>query len=549
MSTSDQPNGDRASADRASAEGDPAWIDELGRRAGQAMRKPAPADGLAAVTRQRAIHKRNRTVGGAVAGLALLGGGLFVANRASGDDIKVGVPDGLQSETTVTETSLAPIAVPEATPAETTAPATSTTSAPTTTLPALEPTTQWAIDYVGGTAGIAEGEPVRFGFAYEGINAPPQFQAAVDFLNAEAGGVGGHPIELVESAMIADESATACGQQFASDESIAAVLTGDLTYLGRLLFDGLGTSKATLVQWTGSPEILVDSTIDPADVPGHVLALDGSAHWGTQLRFIANGLPTRPVKIAGLGAFGTGERTLIPNVEFVPVVPGEDKSPAGIVAAIEAAGGADADVITMFDDPRGYCPRFPEIIELLGTSPTVVVPDFCAFSDGSRLLRPESGDEPLVPDGWYVTTTGYNWIEPDLESGWQTYVAAFDRYAVARGDVSVEDALPSDGDGMLGFANVLTIVKLINELGGPAAATSATLREAVRSFKGPMMGQAGVLACGTIAVWGDLRPVPCASSIGVHRFIDGEWIDIGSGTNGTPIGLSGLPTEVSFPAP
>ena len=59
----------------------------------------------------------------------------------------------------------------------------------------------WAIEYTGGSAGAASGEPVRIGYANTEAIIPEATvgaRAAVEYVNAELGGIQGRPIELVE---------------------------------------------------------------------------------------------------------------------------------------------------------------------------------------------------------------------------------------------------------------------------------------------------------------------------------------------------------------
>ena len=89
----------------------------------------------------------------------------------------------------------------------------------------------WALDYTGSPGGAAEGEPIRVGYANSEIFAPEStvgVRAAVEYVNAELGGAGGRPIELVECPVNTLEEGAACGAQFANDDSIALVLTGTI---------------------------------------------------------------------------------------------------------------------------------------------------------------------------------------------------------------------------------------------------------------------------------------------------------------------------------
>jgi len=129
-------------------------FDRAARAAGEALRRPAPADGAAAV---RSVRRRQRLVLGAagVGALALLvGAAVLVATRGGGEQAAT-VPDATLVVTTVpgtdppTATTTLASTTPATTTPTTTTPTTSTSTAPTTstsTAPAAPTTSlvEWA---------------------------------------------------------------------------------------------------------------------------------------------------------------------------------------------------------------------------------------------------------------------------------------------------------------------------------------------------------------------------------------------------------------------
>ena len=101
-------------------------------------------------------------------------------------------------------------------------------------------------------AGPAEGEPIKIGWSNvdEGPSGFPGYtegaRIAVEYINNELGGVDGRPLELVTCSQIGDEaSATQCGQQFANDDSLVALVTGLLFFGGQ--FYGATSSQGRVV--------------------------------------------------------------------------------------------------------------------------------------------------------------------------------------------------------------------------------------------------------------------------------------------------------------
>ena len=120
---------------------------------------------------------------------------------------------------------------------------TPTTAAPASSLPASTGTggagAQSVTDYLaytGGKSGPADASlpPVDIGWLNQqggasavGPLATAGAETAVKYINAELGGVDGHPLKLV-TCFIAntDAEGTTCGQQFAANKNIDVIATG-----------------------------------------------------------------------------------------------------------------------------------------------------------------------------------------------------------------------------------------------------------------------------------------------------------------------------------
>ena len=85
--------------------------------------------------------------------------------------------------------------------------------------------------------------------------------AAVKFINEEAGGIGGHPLEVVTCYIAnTEEEGQQCGQQFANDDSIVAVVSGP-TFIGtESFYAALAGSKAVVAGVSVSPADTVQDT-------------------------------------------------------------------------------------------------------------------------------------------------------------------------------------------------------------------------------------------------------------------------------------------------
>jgi branched-chain amino acid transport system substrate-binding protein len=103
--------------------------------------------------------------------------------------------------------------------------------------------------YVGGSgAADASLKPIKIGYiSQEGgpVEVGPTnddgVEIGVKFINDQAGGIGGHPIQLVKCYIAAtEEEGQQCGQQMANDKDIVAVLEGPVAVGAESMFAALG---------------------------------------------------------------------------------------------------------------------------------------------------------------------------------------------------------------------------------------------------------------------------------------------------------------------
>ena len=82
------------------------------------------------------------------------------------------------------------------------------------------------LGYVGGPGGAASGDPIRIGYINQDGGSivvssthDDGVDFAVQFINEQAGGIGGRPIEIVQCFIAnTEEEGQQCGQQFANDD-------------------------------------------------------------------------------------------------------------------------------------------------------------------------------------------------------------------------------------------------------------------------------------------------------------------------------------------
>ena len=402
-------------------------------------------------------------------------------------------------------------------------------TASATTIPEEE-LNAWALDYTGGTAGEASGDPIKFGYANSEALFPEStvgLKAAVAYVNAELSGIGGQPIEIVECQVNTPEDGAACGAQFANDDSIAMVLTGVILFGNKEFYEALNGKKPILI----GNGLTVDDFVTPAGVSftaGSTGVIAGLAKYTIETLKPST---AAVVNVDNAGGNAAANVLLKPAFDaagiattIVPVA--ETATAPDIASAMEAAGAAEADVLVLLTTIQG-CINAYDSIQSLGIDPVVVTSGLC-YGTAMRTHMHDIGAEGDFPDGWYFGGYGYSYFLPDLESGLATYVAKVFEYGE-----------PSTGTSELeytGFAgpvfyNVMTAVKILNGLGGDYS--FASIDAALRGFTGPMMGQVGPIQCG-------LPPFvsSCGHQMGIEQYVDGAWVPIADGLNGEPVDVT-----------
>lgn len=408
-----------------------------------------------------------------------------------------------------------------------------TTTRPAASDPAIN---TWAIGYTGGKLQKPTGTPLKVGYINQESYFPEAtigLDAAVAYANAELNGADGHPIQVVSCQVSTPQDGAKCGAQMANDPSIALVFTGTLINGNTELYNALNGKKAVIIGngvtptdfttpageafFAGAPGVLegmVKFTI--AQFHPHTVALlaadNDAGHAGAQL-----------IVAPALQKAGAQVKTV-----FVP----DQATAPQVASAMQAVGADKADVFESILTLQN-CVNMYDAIAQLGIKPTVVTTGLCFGTPMTQHLQ-DLGDSGTYPNGWYFGDYGYSYFLPSttpkmLESGMNTYLAKVQQYGKpAPGATTIEYS------GFAGpmFANVLTGIKFINELGAQSA-TVENLNTKIRTFKGPMMLQVGPLECN--------RPPyisVCATQMGVQQYKDGAWVSVADGHNGKPIDVS-----------
>ena len=476
MSTRQTHTGDPA------AEGSDAIVfDAFARSAGASLRSPAPDDGIASVER-RGKRQRNRRLVmeiSVVAALAVGGIVVFTHSDRTRTNINLAPSPTIRTNISPPRTSVASIA-------------------------SAEELNQWFLDYTGNPVGKATGEPVKFGIVMPSFTYQFDLDTAAKYLNDQAGGVGGQPIELD----VCKQPLAECADRFAADPAVVAVLENQWSG------DSIGTALAgrkplhTTYSGNGTQGVAYYPTYRETVNAMAIQAKKLTAPGGRVL-VIDAAIDQQDIGV-GLAAFVTPDVSSALTDRDVVTIKALDSE--NLVDTIRRAGATDAAAVILASPPlndgfavypTGHlaCDQLSDSLDELGMKPVVIV----------------DGCDPH--EGWLRLDIGYNETLPDLRSGALPIVVDMPLLGATKAT--------SAARGIREVGAMLAVIRLINQLGGPSQATPAALDQAMRDFTGPVPLGAGPLDCSPTGPVADrVQPGSCVRFVDVHQFVHDAWIDL-----------------------
>ena len=338
--------------------------------------------------------------------------------------------------------------------------------------------------FTGGTEGAADEslDPIAIGWvnAEGGVGEQPAAtraaEAAVAYVNAELGGIGGHPIELHTCFIVeAEEEGQACAQQLINDDAVQVIVFGAVV-------TGNQSFHATVA---GSKPVIIGVAANPADnVAENTYALFGTQDsvltpWGTYARDVLGAETAAVVYPSQAGASTAADNATAgleaAGIEVASV--GYEPEQTDLLGPLTAAGGQDADVIVPMTDFAG-CTNLYLALDQIGATQPVVSNPLCLAADWDDLggvpqwtfgIAQSLPSDATAPDSVaYVETSARFGLEP---------ADAFNPFAA------------------LAWANILHVTKFFNAV-GPDGITPESIAEQVQAFEGPLIMGAPSVDCG-----------------------------------------------------
>src|SRR5579875_595119 len=344
------------------------------------------------------------------------------------------------------------------------APASSAAASPGTGGQGAQSVTNY-LRYVGGTAGPANNSlpPVYIGFVNQqggptavGLLATAGAQMTVNYANAELGGVDGHPVKLVTCFIAsAEEEGTICAQKFLADKNVDVINMGGVAIGVQSFYSTLGGAKPVIDGVAATP---IDS------VQNNVVILFGD---------VTHILPP----------FGTYAKDVLHAKTAALVYPSDNAGiavgAAAIKAGLTAAGAQTADVVVPYSDAAG-CVNLAKSLQTLGiTDPKKIVSAPLCLN--GQVIK-GFGDFPH----WTYAIASSLFGDP-TDPGMAAYEAVAKKFSTPADE--------SDPWNIVDFGQMLTTIKIMNEVGYAHLSPSAILAKA-KAFTGPQALGAPALACG-----------------------------------------------------
>jgi len=388
-----------------------------------------------------------------------------------------------ESSTAASTTAPTTAAAPSSTAASSTA---ASSTAPSSTAPAaVEGKVTDFAAYVGGK-GKADSSlsPIKVGYFnqqggavevthtnIDGVNN------AVQYINEEAGGIGGHPLQVVTCYVAnAEEEGQQCGQQFANDDSIVAVISGP-TFIGtQSFYAALADSKPVI---HGVSVSAADTTQKSAAV------LYGGAKYilAPYATFARDTLHTKSAALiypegSGNDEGANGQASAFKAAGIPTKVVSYAANTPDLTAPLIAAGAQDVDLVMPVINPND-CVKFEQAIKQLQIpDEKVLASPICINGDVAKAL----GDLPQ----WIYAVASSLSIDPTDPS-----VPPYTDILTAQGH---KDQI-GDPWVLVGFGQTMTLAKFLNAV-GPDKLTSEAIEAQMKAFTGPLILGSPVLQCG-----------------------------------------------------
>src|SRR6185295_372186 len=188
-------------------------------------------------------------------------------------------------------------------------------------------------------------------------------EIATKFINEQAGGIGGHPVELVKCYIAStEEEGQQCGQQMANDDAIVAVIEGPIVIGAESMFAALGDKPVI----SGVSVNAVD-TVQPSAAVLYGGAQYILAPYATFARDTLNATSAALVypEGAGLDIPAAGQASAFEAAGIPIKVVSYPANAPDLTVPLLAADATNVDIVMPVINPND-CVKFEQAIQQLG---------------------------------------------------------------------------------------------------------------------------------------------------------------------------------------
>ena len=229
------------------------------------------------------------------------------------------------------------------------------------------------LSYVHGKAGKADASlpPVTIGWINQqggqqaiGPLATAGAQMAVKYINAELGGVGGHPVQLKTCFITsAEEEGKTCAQQLLADKSVQVIDEGAVAIGIQSFYSTIAGAKPVIVGVAVTPvdSVQKNAVIMFGDVT-HVLGPFGT--YATQVLHAKTAALVYP-NISGITDGATAIYNSLKSAGVSVKKVAYDESSTDLIGPLTSAGASSADMVIPYSDSSG-CVNLAKGLKQLG---------------------------------------------------------------------------------------------------------------------------------------------------------------------------------------
>jgi branched-chain amino acid transport system substrate-binding protein len=345
------------------------------------------------------------------------------------------------------------------------------------------------LSYVGGKSGAANSSlaPVTIGYINEQGDANPPgklasdgAQMAVNYINKELGGVGGHPLKLSTCFTTTEEQGTTCADQFLANKSLPLIATGGVAVGAQSFFNTLQGKIPVIDGVAVTPfDAVAKNTVILFGDSTHVLGPMGT--YATQVLHAKTAsviYPQSPGITPGALAIQAGLKAAGVQVTMAPYPP----SSTNLTSVLAAAHASTADMVIPYADAAS-CVNLAKALQQQGITDAkkIVSAPLCLSGTVIQGL----GDFPK-----WTYSIASSLFGDTTDPGMPAYEAVTKKYTTP--------ANAPDPWEIVNFGQILTVDKLLNQVGYDKI-SQQTVIAAAKAFKGPQALGAPSLNCGQFA--------------------------------------------------